>query len=191
MSRVFRWIGLGLALLIVPHVANLATLHWRHYRTFGHLALFGVHANADYQGTEDVVLEAVEIANFGLLPSRIRVCHALTDINEPISFVEFIVEESNLNHINWRPLPGFNWDSFCKGIPTSHGDGELRSDWLLPGQSFRQEIGLPLLHVEKDQYSIFRLRVLIDPDHPESRATFTSCFPAQVESPARRSWPVP
>jgi hypothetical protein len=191
MHRMLRWIGLVLALLVILHAANLAMLHWRHYRTFGHFALFGVHANVDYQGTQDVVLHAVEIANFALLPRRIRVCHALTDINEPISFVDFIVEEWNVKHKHWRPHPGFNWDNFCKGIPTSHGDGEIRGDWLLPGQSLRQEIGVPLPHAEKDQHSIFRLRLLIDPGNPESGAIFTSSFPAVIESPAKRSWPAP
>ncbi len=189
MRRVLRWIGLGFALLIVLHTTIIAALHWRHYEAFGHLAPFGLHANAEFEDTPDVALRAVVIANFGLLPKRIRICHARTDINEPISFIEFIVEEWHAKYKGWRPLPSFNWDSFCKGMVTSHGDGEIRSDWLLPGQTLREETGVPLRHEENSQYSVFRLRLLIDPDNPETRPIFTPSFPVPTESPARMTRP--
>jgi hypothetical protein len=179
VRRVFRWIGLAFALLLFLHVANLAALHWRHHQAFGYFAPLGLHADAEIEGSQDPILRAVVVANFGLLPTKVRVCHALTDINDPISFIEFIIEEWNPKLEEWRPSPNFRWDSFCKGIATSHGDGKIRNEWLLPGQELREETGVRLRNSENSQTPAFRLRLPIVPGNPEPLAIFTASIPAQ------------
>jgi hypothetical protein len=130
MRRALRWIVCSLAFLFLAYAANLAALHWRHYRDFGYLAPLGLHA--DQPRGDGLVL-----GNFGVLPRRVRLCHALSDTAEPVSMIEWEVQERRGDPRIWHPLWKLDTGGICKAFPTSHGDGEIRKDWLAPGQTLR------------------------------------------------------
>jgi hypothetical protein len=148
-----------LAFLLLAYAANFAALHERHYRDFGYVAPLGLHAD-ETRG------DGLVLANFGVLPRRIRVCHALSDTAEPVLMIDWEVQEGRGATRDWRPIWKLDRRWFCKGAATSHGDGEIRRDWLSPGQEIR--FSDVTIDWSGERTGILPLRIVIHIDESET-----------------------